>query len=341
MIARSAAEASNPGRADSIVACTIGDEQFALRGADTCEIARAEVVRRSAGPDGAVGALYVGRERVSVYPLAAALGRRAAAGGGSQPGGNHVVVTRGAGRMIGWLIDRIARPALGEAAHVIPLPSIVGSPANRWFEGLVQIGDRSLLLLSPPHLDPRAPAPTSAPDDGLDAFAAAPAGLSDDAGSPLVLLFSSAAFPDCRATRFALSARRIAAVVRAQPVTVVPGSAPHVTGVIIWRGVAVPVIDSHLEADRSVAGQRDRLVVARCGGSLNGALVAFPIGADVTLHAPTRADHQVDDAGEAPHVVGVFDVGHDRVALLDLDAALECMSARHDDRRVEMRETRT
>ncbi len=329
MIARQTADASNPRRADSIVACTIGDEQFALRGTDACEIIRAERIRRSAGTETVVGTLYVNRESVPVYALAAALDRPAKSSAGSRPGGHHVVVTRGSTGMVGWLVDRIARPALGDGAQVIPLPAIAGPIATTWFEGLVQIGDRVLLVLSPANLDPRAPSRAGSIVDRVPLCAAGPADAPvDDTGSPLVLLFSSPALPRCGAPRFALSARRIAAVIRSQPVTVVPGSARHVRGVIVWRDAAVPVIDVRGETDRRAAANDDRLVVARCGAAMNGALVAFPIGVEMTLHQPTRADRQMDEAAESntPFVAGVFSVAGTPVALLDLEAAVAALA---------------
>lgn len=328
MIARTTAGGSHAGGADSVVACTIGDEQFALRGADACEIVRADRMRRAGGAESFLGMLYLNREVVPVYALAAALARPTPSSTGSRPGGNHIVVTRGAAGMVGWLVDRIARPATDGGAQVIPLPAIVGPVATKWFEGLVRIGDRSLLLLSPANVDPRAPTRPARDDGAGPAPGVATRAAADEGRSPLVLLFSSPALPPCGTPRFALSARRIAAVIRSQPVTDVPGSARHVRGVIVWRDTAVPVIDARGKTDLRVPANDDRLVVARCGAAMGGALVAFPIGTDVTLHQPTRADRAADDTRNSnrPFVAGVYSVAGNRVALLDLEAAIASLA---------------
>ncbi len=56
-------------------------------------------------------------------------------------------------------------------------------------------------------------------------------------------MFSSPALPGCEAPRYALSARRVVAVVPSLAITPVPGSTAPIVGVAVWRGQVTPVVD--------------------------------------------------------------------------------------------------
>ncbi len=316
------AAAARTPHAGGIVSCTIAGDQFAFRASDACEIVRAEKVRRAPGPDNAVGTIEMNGEAVPVYPLDAALGRPAGRAGSGRVAG-HVVITRGRAGSAGWLVDRITRSAV-QAMSPAPLPPMVGPLATRWFEGLLRVGERLLLLIAPEDLDPRSGADAGAP--ARVQLSAPPAGSlapgPEDQGPPLAVLFFSPALPRCGAPQCALSARRIAAVIQSAPVITVPGSARHIAGVVMWRDEAVPVIDVR-EAHGRPAPEHARFIVARCG---SGGHVAFECAGGVMLHQPTRQDRQIEDGPVAPFVTGVFGIAGDPVALLDLDAMLAAFS---------------
>ncbi len=316
---------ARPSRGGGIVSCTIGVDQFAFRASDTCEIVRAEKMHRAPGPGGAAGTIAMDGEAVPVYPLETSLGRPATRAASARPAG-HIVITRGLAGSAGWLVDRITRSAV-DAVSPAPLPHLVGRDATRWFEGLLRVGDRLLLLISPENLDPRSPAGGGAPvaaDPGWPSADGA-ARAQEDQGPPLVVLFFSPGLPHSGAPRSALSARRIAAVIQSVPVIPVPGSAPHIAGVIMWRDEAVPVIDARTTRDRGLT-EHARFIVARWGSARRGGHVAFECAGAVVLHQPTREDRQIEDCTAAPFVTGVFGVGGDPVAFLDLDAMLETFS---------------
>ncbi len=322
------APARATGRRESIVSCAVGDEQYALRGGEAWEIVRAERMRRAPGADGSVGTLSVAGETVPVFSLAAVLGRPPASEPRVRGDGNHVVVTRGPAGAIGWLVDRIVRSALPEDALLMALPDVVGSAATRWLDGVLRLEDRSLPLLAPGRLDPRVASDAPGVGHRASTFAPSPAATApEDGRSPLVVIFSSPALPHAGVARLALSGRRVAAITRALPFLAIPGSARHVAGVMIWRDAVVPVVDVRRQG-RPAAANDDRFLIARCGPVTNGTLVAFAVTAQVSLHAPTRADRLVEDLKEsAPgFVTGVFSVGGERVALLDLDALLAGVS---------------
>ncbi len=323
-----------PGRRESVVSCAIGDEQYAVRGTDACEIVRAERLRRVAGADGSIGTLTVAGEAVPVYSLASVLGRPGKTERGLRGDGNHVVVTRSAAGAVGWLVDRIVRSALPEDARVMALPDFVGPVAHRWFEGVLQVDERALLLLAPEHLDPRLPSDPPAPGrDTSVPHAESGRTVRDEPGAPLVVIFASPALPHAGVGKFALSGRRVAAVTRALPFIVLPGSAPQVTGLMVWRDAAVPVVDVRNTRSHPTR-TAERYLIARCSAAANRALVAFAVTAQVSLHEPTRADRLVEERIDVlpSFVTGVFGVGGERVALLDLDALLAALTAGPEQR---------
>jgi chemotaxis signal transduction protein len=176
-----------------------------------------------------------------------------------------------------------------------------------------------VLLLAPQHLNPLAE-PCARPD-GARAFSPSTPAMGT-AAEPMILLFSTPALPHCEAPRYALSGRRIAAIAQPLSPIVVPGSAPHVTGVAWWRNAVVPLIDFRGPGDRAEAAQLRRCVIARCGTRLDSALVAFPVNSDIAVHRPSADDRQAAANSHPAFTLGMFDVDGEVVALLDLDALL-------------------
>ena len=301
------------GTGDGIAFCFVGHERYAILDADVRFIGRVEQMRQDRGTDGRLGMLLSGGRPVPVYSLAAQLGRPA-----GLSTANHIVVTSGAGESVGWLVDRVARSQRGQRLDVLPLPAIVGPVATRWFKGLLKFEDRACLVVSPADLDPRASSrPPVAPAPRLAPLpAAAPMG----AGVSMVVMFSSRAVPACGAQQYGLSARQVAAVVPSLPAIPIPGNVRHVNGLAWWRDAAVPIVDFRDAAARANDRTGNRHLIVYCGAKLQGALVALPIGADVTLYRATEHDRPVVTGTAPPEfVLGVFRIGGERLALLDLD----------------------
>ena len=301
-------EASSPTVREGLVCCVVGQEQFALRTSDVRLIARAEDMQIDRA-GARMGTLRHGRGTAAVYSLASLLGRSTA----SDTPGSHVVLTGGMRGPFGMLVDRVVRSANTGRIPVLPLPrAIVGPVPARWFEGLVQMGDLSCLALSPAGLEPDARTPQT-PAAGPSAGAAT--ALSRAAAShEVAVIFSSDALPFTGDAAFALSARQIAAVVQTLPSVPLPGAPRHVTSVAVWRGAAVPLLDFRTEGSGSAAG---RSLIVRTS---EGALVGFPVNADVAVHHVASTDALASAA--QPFVKGVFVTGTQRVALLDIDALL-------------------
>jgi chemotaxis signal transduction protein len=247
-----------------------------------------------------------------VFRLANILGRRTGSGG------NHIAVTGERGELVGWLVDRVVRTTLSHDAQVVALPAVVGPTATAWFEALVKIGATSILLMAPQHMNPLAPGRL----DTTRAFSVASRKKTGDAAEQVVLLFSTPALPACAASRFALSGRQVAAIAQPMPPIPVPGSAPYITGVAWWRNVVVPVMDFRGPGEHDDAAQRRRQVIAQCGPRLGSTLVAFAVDSEIAMHRPGAADRRAANVACPTFAAGMFDIGGEPVALLDLDALL-------------------
>jgi chemotaxis signal transduction protein len=304
---------------DALVSCAVGDVEYALRADDIIAVMRAERMRAPAACEAGIGVVTVGNERASVYPLGTTVGL-------STPENDHkgrdrhIVVLRSANGPVGWLVDRVSRSRLPVHTRVLPLPSLVGASAKRWFAGILSTADRTVLLLS---LSPADHHDGSYSADVPESAVRSTSLSTPNTDGPLVVTFSTDALRCPGAARFAVSARRVAGVESGLDVLEVPGSESPVIGVSVWRGEVLPVLDlrdgtEHQEVDRR------RLLIVRCGGSLAGTSVAIPVHAETALCQPTQDNPLVDPARVGatplpPYVVGVFEVRGQTVALIDPD----------------------
>lgn len=303
----------------TLVCGWVGDKQYAFYDTDVRQIARVEKMRADDDSgDGRVGVLDVGGQTAPVFRLGDLLYRDAPRA--SYGSGNHIAVTGSGNETAGWLVDHIARTTVPQGAHVASLPNVIGPVASSWFEALVWIGTTSVLLMSPRNLNPLLK--RRARVDSSKSAAAGAKKKGTDPAERVVLLFSTPALPSGGASRFALSGKRIAAITQPIPAIAVPGSAPHVTGVSWWRSAVVPVIDFRGPGDHDDTEERRRSVIAQCGPRLGNTLVAFPVDAELVMHRAGTGDRLVADAACPPYVSGMFEIGGEVVALLDLDALL-------------------
>jgi chemotaxis signal transduction protein len=298
----------------------VGDKQYALRGGDVRQIVRVEKMRTVAGSDGSVGTLELDGQPVPVFRLGNVLGRTGAQRNAPNSGGHHIAVTGEGSELVGWLVDRVVRTPLSQDAQIVALPAVVGPAATSWFEALVKVGGTSILLLAPQSLNPLSP---RQPRAGAIGSSAAPAEKKPgDSAEQIALLFSTPALPRCAAPRFALSGRQVAAISQPMSPIPVPGSAPYVSGVAWWRNLVVPVIDFRGPGEHDDEAQRRRQLIAQCGSRLGNTLVAFAVDAEIALHRPGTGDERAAGVPCPSFAAGVFDIGGEPVALLDLDSLL-------------------
>ena len=307
----------------TLVSCTVGQVEYALRAGDIVAVMRAERMRAPAAREAGIGVVTIGSDRVSVHALGTHIGADPASGRGARD--RHVVVLRGSSGPVGWLVDRISRSHLAEGTRVLPLPALVGERARRWFGGVVDTTDRTMLLLS---VAPVGASEGGEAIDGIQAFGPATDDVlrSPSGDTPLVVTFGSEALPSFGISRYAISARRVAGVESGLEITNVPGSAHPVIGITVWRSNVVPVLD--FRQSRTPDEHSDqRLLILRCGGSGTRTAVALPVDAETALCQATTDNVLVDRARNGarampPFAVGVFDVRGQKVALLDPDALL-------------------
>jgi chemotaxis signal transduction protein len=314
---------------DALVSCAVGGVEYALHAAEILAVMRAERMRPVSSSDAGIGVVMVGADRASVFPLGATLGVASAADEAARRD-RHIVVLRGSDAPVGWLVDRVGRSHL-PSARVLPLPSIVGSRVRRWFSGVLTSDDRTMLLLSPASSDPGHVDVTGL-RDGVGAATPAPTA----GGAPLVVTFAAEALPRCGASRYAISARRIAGLESALHVATLPGSEPPIIGVSVWRGEVLPVVDFRAgRLHRTV--DRRRLLIVRSGGAMSGTSLAIPVDAETALHQPTAEDRLLSPPATMPgghgFVTGLFDVRGQRVALVDPDALLAGLQSAAHERR--------
>jgi chemotaxis signal transduction protein len=304
---------------EGLVCCTAGDREFALRGADVRQIVPAEKMRAVGGDDMIAGTLDLDGQAVPVFRLESVLGRTASP---RHPRGGscHIAVTGDGSEIVGWLVDQVVRTPLSDDTKMSPLPAIIGPAARSWFEALVKRDGTSMLLIAPQYLNPLAQQTVN--PNARAAFAPVGQGKTADASEPIVLLFSTPALPRCAATRFALSGRQVAAIAQPMSTIPVPGSATYVTGVAWWRDLVVPVIDFRGWSEQDDGAERRRQLIAQCGPRLGNALVAFEVDAEIALHRPGAGDQKAAGVQCPPFAAGMFDIGGEPVALLDLDLLL-------------------
>ncbi|HYM26004.1 MAG TPA: chemotaxis protein CheW [Vicinamibacterales bacterium] len=293
------------------VCLVLGDELYAVRDGAVLAIARVDEMQPGgAADDNRIGTLALGTQLVPVHSLARALGAPA------PPAGRHIVVSPGPNGTVGWSVDRAYRAGGRIPAEVQALPALVGPRAAEWFEGVVVVDGRAMLLLS---TSAHRPSVSETPKQVRQAAGAAAVPPPPEA-PPFVVTFSSPSLPPCAADRYALSARQVVTITSAPATLRVPGSPAHVAGVAPCNGGLATVVDFRpLSARQPHAGRELRLLVARTGSSLREP-IAFAVDAAVALHRPDLADRERTVADESDFVLGVFEVGDGAIALLDLDA---------------------
>jgi len=303
---------------DGLLRCSAGGAEFAIRASEVRHVARADQLRADDKRDGRAGVIKLGGYLVPVFALHARFGLPRTVE--TPEPDQHIAVTGDQEQLVGWLVDRVTRDSAAATMQIAPLPASIGGAARRWFDGIVVTADRSVLLVNTRQLNPLA-TDGSVNSDPTPAFVPLP--ISDDPrAEPVALLFSTTALLESDTNRYALSARQVVGIVQPTEMIGVPGCAPHIVGVTLWRDVVVPVVD--FRGPLHVASANSRRLIARCGADGRQSLVAFSIDAEIVMHKPAAGDRLLPDVPCPPFATGVFNVDGDRVALLDLDALVAC-----------------
>ena len=308
---------------EDLLRCSTSHGEFAIRSREVRHVARAEQMRPDDLDDSRIGVLKLGSQLVPVLSLDGALGLSPSPS--SALPDHHIAVTGEGASLVGWLVNKLARESAIDV-KLAPMPPAVGGHASRWFEGVVTCANGDLLLL----IDPRELSPLRDhvfAGDRADLLFVPPAIAPAPAAEPVAVVFSTPVLPRSQVDKFALSGRQVVAIVQPAQTIPVPGCAPHVAGLTIWRDAVVPILDYRVATrDQSPTWRR---LIARCGAR-SQSLIAFSIDDEVVMHRPAPDNRPIGDAECPPFASGVFDVNGDRVALLDLDALAKFEAGREN-----------
>jgi len=310
---RSQATAAAARHAQDLVCCRVAGRSYAFDSREVRFIARSDQVAAARDGVARVGTLR-GPDPIPVYSMAALLHPSADADGGT-----HVVVTGTGEGLVGWQVDRILRGNRDEAPELLALPGLAGPVSRRWFTALIGSEEEPGLVCSPSGLDPRARALQTLAEPPLPGAVLSSSG----AARGVVAVFSSSALPGCGAARYAISGRRIVAVVQSMAACVVPGTPSHVVALAAWRGLAVPLLDLSGGTSAAHEGNRGRYLLVRYGTGAHATVVGIAIDRDVVLHRASAADAPIGrPVADVPPGIQLFSIGGEPAAFFDLDALI-------------------
>ena len=347
------------------IRCGIGEEAYGLEMSWVRSIQRTDRLRRNGEEAGSevghrrdhvappgdkpVGWLPGNEGDIPVFSLASRLGRPIlslppAEGG---PGSSQRIVVlnppqpgpqMGVGEgMRPWalLVDRVSQVSQVQADQMMSLPPIPVSPHADYFECIVRVDERLILLLSPERLHPKASADGDTPVGETTHPAGVPGTSPPEPNftgprrshGQIVVFQVTEPPPTERATSFGLSISQVREIAEAPPIIPLPGAPASVAGLVDWRGLAVPIIDvaERLGLAQAPADRRTRLVIARGRGtSGQGALVGLISRPAIRLlrlpvaHLPSKRPLHLDPVLTR----GVFELESETLVIPDIQGIL-------------------
>lgn len=242
----------------NIIRCHVGTQIYCIDQESTQGVHPAEKMIPGRNPDGSIGFLELGEERLPVFRLTDQL-----EGIPMPPArGGVIVVARHGDRKWGLLVDKAGGAQRVPSSRVFPLPSVVGDSQGGQFQGVV-IDDLGLSL----HLAPERIVPASvsgafgkarqqAPEAGrsrmresilsrveLQSGAGNVAEHPRSQGRKIVSFTLKHAEEQPVPIRFAIGVLQTMEVVTAPPLIAVPKAPAFVIGLTSWRALPVPVVD--------------------------------------------------------------------------------------------------
>jgi purine-binding chemotaxis protein CheW len=233
------------------------------------------------------------------------------------------------------LVDRVSQVSQVQPGQMMPLPPIPVSPYADYFECVIKVDERLILLLSPERLHPEALADVRAKVDET-ANPAAVTGTSPSepnsigphhSHGQIVVFQVTEPHPTERATSFGLSISQVREIAESPPIIPIPGAPASVSGLVDWRGLPVPIIDiaERLGLAQAPADRRTRLVIARDREtSGKGALVGLMSQPAIRLlrlpvaHLPSKRPLHLDPALTR----GVFELEGETLVIPDIQGIL-------------------
>ncbi len=299
------------------IRCGIGDETYALDMSRVRSIQRTDDLRPNAQLEAKnsapVGWLPNNKGDIPVFSLAELLERPypASPSMGNSNTLQRVIVLDTKPQPWALQVDRVLPVAQIPADHVTLLPPIVANPSIDYFQGIINLEQTLMMLLSPAWLDSVTPDnPTGYkakihPQNITHADAGKPAANTQESKtyhfnkqiskSGYMLVFSTTLpQPGERPLSFGLSVSQVPEVLNSLPLVPVPGVLPFVLGLVNWRNRPVPVINLNSRLglasplNPSTNGQ-NRLIITR--GTTRDTFVGFPIEPEIRMLRLPIAHH--------------------------------------------------
>jgi len=348
------------------IRCGIGEEAYGLEMSWVRSIQRTDRLRRNLEKAGSpighrrdpaalpgdrpVGWLPANEGDIPVFSLASRLGRpflSSLPAEGGRGNSQRIVVLNPpqlSPQMGMWegicpwalLVDRVSQVSQVQPDQMMPLPPIPVSPYADYFECVIKVNERLILLLSPERLHPEAFADVRAKKVDETANPAAVPGTSPSepnsigphhSHGQIVVFQVTEPHPTERVTSFGLSISQVREIAESPPIIPIPGAPASVSGLVDWRGLPVPIIDiaERLGLAQAPADRRTRLVIARDREtSGKGALVGLISQPAIRLlrlpvaHLPSKRALHLDPALTR----GVFELESETLVIPDIQGIL-------------------
>ncbi len=312
----SAAASTRTGSARRVplVRCRVGRASWFV---DKRDIVSTDQPARIAGPPATDPSLVLPTgEAIPIVDVASRLAETTSGPWSGAPA--HAVVVRTDSGMVAFFADEVADEAMIETDRIYALPDSIGRIAGGLVVGIVDLGTSTapLVEIGGGSVPRRRYA-------GRTSGAAQHVELKEASGEQRLLSIATECTDEGgRPVAFAFSEARVMDVAAASRVHALPGFARHVSGVCIWRGSLIPVVDLAARFGfGATAEYAARLVVVR--GSRNvpavGVLAPEPPATVVASEARLRLNGA---RGLMAPSWGVFDVAGQSVILPDILAML-------------------
>lgn len=325
--------------AGRFVRCTVGGGAFALPLAHVAEVVALGAATTTA-PHGWIGTLARDERPVPIGDLAFLLGLPSAGQGRREV--RALILRAGAdGARYGVTIEAV--PQVFNAGETRPerLPRVAASPAGGLVSGTIVQGGELLLVLDAEAIGARLAAGlTRAPDGRITALRALPR-RNDDAAGHAITRGTAGQPPRLRGEQTALTLAPLEAadgsgsflpavplewiqeVCPWQPARPLPHGPAALSGLIVWRGHALPVLDltrclTGLPDEAGAALRRRLLIIGPQRATPRGALLIPGVRGLRTLRDEPGAAHATPPTLPDPAVLRAWAYdGAEAVALLD------------------------
>jgi len=302
-----------------LVCCEVGGESYVLDMSAVRSIQRTDLLQRNPGKEGPMGWLLGARTELPVYAVSSLLGRPSQA----DPSTARVIVIDRQPEPWGLLVDRVSRVVAATSYDVFPLPASSHNPSAGFFKGLVKLGDRLMLYLSPERLHPDAPPLEDTQTVRLPVTQKKLRAENQDAKKRMLMFSTGSRDRNGNPVVFGLSLNQVLQIMDAVRPVPVPSAPLYSVGVIQWRDCTLPVVDLDDRVGLASSGiVQDRILVARAPEM--SSLVGLLIRPNVSLqtlpiaHRSCRRSAGIDRR----FTRGIYSLEDRTLVIPDLDAIL-------------------